>query len=205
MTIDKDFFRKVAGQFATGVTVVTTYNQGKLAGLTVNAFCSVSLDPPLILVCVDLNSTTLPVIRESGIFAVNILTSKQEHLSSCFATSTEERYEHFCHASFHTAATGAPVIDDALAFIDARVVAEYPGGDHVIFLGQVEAMGTDGSASFAHGEDRQLATSPGYNGNTPENNPENNKVPLAYYRGKYRHLTSDYLKPSLQDDKIGTR
>jgi flavin reductase (DIM6/NTAB) family NADH-FMN oxidoreductase RutF len=147
----------------------------------------------------------LPVIRESGIFAVNILTSEQEHLSSCFATSTEERYEHFCHASFHTAATGAPVLDDALAFIDARVVAEYPGGDHVIFLGQVEAMGTDGTVSFAHSEDGQLATLPGHNGNTPEINPENNKVPLAYYRGKYRHLTSDYLKPSLENDKIGTR
>ncbi len=192
MTIDKVFFRKTAGQFATGVTVVTTINQGTLAGITVNAFCSVSLDPPLILVCIDINSATLPAIRASGIFAVNMLTNEQEHLSSCFATSSEERYQHFCHASFHTAATGAPVIDDVLAFIDARVVAEYPGGDHVIFLGQVVAMGTDGQVAFADDEDRRYATLQGYNGDLP---PE--RVPLAYYRGKYRHLTSDYLKPSL--------
>ena len=193
MAIEKDFFRQVAGQFATGVTVVTTCNQGKLAGLTVNAFCSVSLDPPLILICVDLNSNTLPDIRESGIFAVNMLSNEQEHLSSCFATSTEERYEYFCHASFHTAATGAPVIDNVLAFIDARVVAEYPGGDHVIFLGQVEAMGTEGQISFAHDEDQQRAALSGYD----EDALAEPKTPLAYYRGKYRHLTSDYLKPSL--------
>ena len=193
MAIEKAFFRQVAGQFATGVTVVTTCNQGQLAGLTVNAFCSVSLDPPLILVCVDLNSITLPAIRESGIFAVNMLTNEQEHLSSCFATSTEERYEHFCHASFHTAATGAPVIDNVLAFIDARVVAEYPGGDHVIFLGQVEAMGTEDQISFAHDEDQRRAALPDYD----EDALAEPKIPLAYYRGKYRHLTSDYFKPSL--------
>ncbi len=192
MTIDKDFFRKTAGQFATGVTIVTTNNQGILAGITVNAFCSLSLDPPLILVCIDLNSATLPAIRESGIFAVNMLTNEQERLSTCFATSSQERYEDFCHASFHSAATGAPVIDDVLAFIDARVVAEYPGGDHVIFLGQVVAMGTDGQVAFANDEDRRLATLA-----ADEEDPSTEKVPLAYYRGKYRHLTSDYLKPSL--------
>src|SRR5437867_7032445 len=112
MTIEKVFFRQVAGQFATGVSVVTTRSQGVLAGLTVNAFCSVSLNPPLVLVCVDLTSATLPVIRESGVFAVNILTDKQEHLSRCFATSSQERYECFCHAGYHVATTGAPIIDD---------------------------------------------------------------------------------------------
>ena len=191
MAIDKVFFRQVAGQFATGVTVVTTCSQGILAGITVNAFCSVSLDPPLILVCIDLTSNTLPYIRESGTFVVNILTDEQEHLSRCFATSTAERYDHFCHASFHTAATGSPVIEDTLAFLDARVVAEYPGGDHVIFLGQVVAIGTDGHVDYADEEDMQLATL------TENAEGSNNKEPLAYYRGKYRHLTCDYLKPSL--------
>ena len=193
MTIEKVFFRQVAGQFATGVTVVTTCNQGKLTGLTVNAFCSVSLDPPLILICVDLNSNTLPDIRESGIFAVNMLSNEQEHLSSCFATSTEERYEYFCHASFHTAATGSPIIDDTLAFFDARIVAEYPGGDHVIFDGQVEAMGSNGQVAFANEEDRQYATIIEYERNASEEK----KLPLAYHLGQYRHLSCDYLKPSL--------
>jgi flavin reductase (DIM6/NTAB) family NADH-FMN oxidoreductase RutF len=192
MTIDTVFFRKTAGQFATGVSVVTTWSQGAPAGLTVNAFCSVSLDPPLILVCIDLNSTTLPAIRESGIFAVNILTNDQERLSRCFATSSEERYQDFCHASFHSAATGAPVLDNVLAFIDARVVAEYPAGDHIIFLGQVEAMGTDSQLAFANDEDRQYATLQVLDGDLRAE-----KIPLAYYRGEYRHLTSDYLKPSL--------
>ncbi len=192
MAIEKDFFRQVAGQFATGVTVVTTCSQGKPAGITVNAFCTVSLEPPLVLVCIDLISLTLPVIRESGSFAVNILTNEQEELSRCFAGSTEERYEHFCHASFHIAATGAPIIDDVLAFIDARVVAEYPAGDHVIFLGQVEAMGTNGHVAFAHEEDQQLADLNGH-----INEAGNEKAPLAYYRGKYRHLAYDYVKPSL--------
>jgi flavin reductase (DIM6/NTAB) family NADH-FMN oxidoreductase RutF len=191
MAIEKDFFRQVMGRFATGVTVVTAKSQEKLAGLTVNAFCSVSLNPPLVLVCVDLMSATLPVIRESGVFAVNILTDKQEHLSRCFATPSRERFECFCHAGYHVAATGAPIIDDTLAFIDARVVAEYPGGDHVIFIGQVEALGTSGQAVFADEEDREHSTVVEYGSNGTE------KVPLAYYLGQYRHLAKDYQKPSL--------
>ena len=65
-----------------------------------------------------------------------MLTEKQEELSRCFATASAERYEGFCRARYHVAATGAPIIEDTLAFVDARVVAEYPGGDHVIYLGQ---------------------------------------------------------------------
>ncbi len=193
MAIEKDFFRHVAGQFATGVTVVTAQCQGKPAGITVNAFSSVSLEPPLVLVCIDLISNTLPFIRESGAFAINILTNEQEHLSRCFATTSEERYENFCHASFHTAATGSPIIDDVLAFIDTRLVAEYPGGDHVIFLGEVMAMGTDGQIAFAHEADEANATliEDRYSGT------EEDKAPLAYYRGKYRHLACNYVKPSL--------
>src|SRR5574340_1600531 len=152
MTINTDFFRQVMGQFATGVTVVTTRSKDGLAGLTVNSFTSVSLEPPLVLICVDLYSTALPYIRASGNFAVNVLTSEQEYLSRCFATNTPDRYEHFCHASFHLAATGSPILDGTLAFIDSRIVAEYPGGDHIIFLGQVEAMGTNGYDAFAHEE-----------------------------------------------------
>src|SRR5437879_9620489 len=152
MAIEKGFFRQVMGQFATGVTVVTSCGQGKPAGITCNAFCSVSLDPPLALVCIDLISHTLPAIRESGSFAVNILTDEQEYLSRCFAGSTQERYEHFCYADFHTAATGSPIIDGSLAFIDARVVADIPGGDNVFFFGQVEAMVIIDMLAFAAGE-----------------------------------------------------
>jgi flavin reductase (DIM6/NTAB) family NADH-FMN oxidoreductase RutF len=191
MAIEKDFFRQVMGHFATGVTVVTTRSQKTLAGMTANAFCSVSLNPPLILICVDLTSATCPVIRESGVFAVNMLTDRQEYLSRCFATSSTERYEGFCYARYHVAATGAPIIDDTLAFIDARVVEAYPGGDHVIFLGQVEAIGVAGQMVFAREADREHITVVEHGSNGTE------KAPLAYYLGQYRHLSRSYRKPSL--------
>jgi len=201
MTIEKDFFRQVMGQFATGVTVVTTRSHEGLAGLTVNSFTSVSLDPPLVLICVDLYSTALPFIRDSGTFAVNILTSDQEALSRCFATTSEERFEHFCHASYHSAATGSPILDQALAFIDSRIVAEYPGGDHVIFLGQVVAMGTDGQAAFDSAEDQEHSNLAefklGEAGEAYFRSHNDQKTPLAYYRSQYRHLARDYQRPSL--------
>ena len=201
MTIEKDFFRQVMGQFTTGVSVVTARSEDGLAGLTVNSFTSVSLEPPLVLICVDVNSTALPFIRASGNFAVNILTSEQEYISQCFATTSTERYEHFCYASFHIASTGSPILDEALAFIDSRIVAEYPGGDHVIFVGLVQAMGTNGHAAYAD-EEHQVQSA--YQGLKMEEtslsnhlNHNDQKAPLVYYRGKYRHLAQDYQRPSL--------
>jgi flavin reductase (DIM6/NTAB) family NADH-FMN oxidoreductase RutF len=201
MTIEKDFFRQVMGQFTTGVTVVTTRSQDGLAGLTVNSFTSVSLEPPLVLICVDVNSTALPFIRASGNFAVNILTSEQEYLSRCFATTSSERYEHFCYASFHGASTGSPILDEALAFIDSHIVAEYPGGDHVIFVGLVEAMGTNGHAAYAdeehQGQMDLLDLEIGEVSHSNHLNHNEQKDPLVYYLGKYRHLAQDYQRPSL--------
>lgn len=194
MPIEENFFRQVMGQFATGVTIVTAHSDKGLSGLTVNSFCSVSLNPPLVLICIDLHSHTLSYIRESGSFAVNILTNQQEHLSRCFATPSQERYQQFCSASYHLAATGSPIIDGALAFIDTHVVAEYPGGDHVIFVGQVEAMGIGQQAAFAGELDKEHIDSIGQNGNAPI---EDKAAPLAYYRGQYRHLARDYQRPSL--------
>lgn len=191
MAIEQAFLRQVMGHFATGVTVVTTRSQERLAGLTVNAFCSVSLNPPLVLICVDLTSTTCAAIYESGIFAVNVLTEEQEYLSRCFAASTAERYEGFCHARYQVAATGAPIIEDTLAFLDARVVAAYPGGDHAIFLGQVVATGLAGQVVFAREEDGEHATVVEHGSNGIQ------KAPLTYYLGHYRHLSSSYQKPSL--------
>src|SRR5579859_1185616 len=192
MAIDTNLFRQVMGRFPTGVTVVTTNHQGALGGLTVSAFCSVSLEPPLILICVDLTSNTLPLIRESKAFAVNMLTNQQEHLSRCFATHSQERFEYFCSCTYHTAATGAPILDDVHAWIDARVVAEYPGGDHVIFLGQVEALGTAGQVTFSDGADTSQNTLP----TSDPAHPADEQHPLAYYRGEYRHLAKHYKKPS---------
>jgi flavin reductase (DIM6/NTAB) family NADH-FMN oxidoreductase RutF len=193
MAIEKEMFRQVMGRFATGVTVVTTKSNDVLAGLTVNAFCSVSLNPPLVLICVDNRSNTLDLLRESKKFAVNMLTAEQKDFGRGFATSSPERFEHFCHASHHIAVTGAPIIDNVLAFIDARIVEEYLAGDHTIFIGQVEAMGTAGRVTFMSEEGKEQNTLVDYNGTVPSEDPH----PLIYYKGQYRHLTEIYREPSL--------
>lgn len=194
MAPDTDFFRRVMGHFPTGVAIATTRGQAGVAGLTVNSFTSVSLNPLLVLICVDLHSQALPFFRESGVFAVNILTREQEALSTCFATSSDERYLHFCHASYTSAATGSPILDGALAFVDARISAEYPGGDHVILLGAVQAMG--------YGDARLVVpdttSAPSQNGHhTPAHT---HASPLLYYRGRYHHLLhpSHHESPPLQ-------
>lgn len=201
MATEQNFFRQVMGQFATGVTIVTTQTDDGFSGLTVNSFTSVSLDPALVLICIDLKSHTLPYLRSSGSFAVNILTKDQEELSRCFAIASSERNEYFCNAPYQVAATGSPVLDGILAFVDARIVAEYPGGDHAIFLGKVEAMGTDGKVLFLNEEGKARSTLTEWQDSSSNNTyaplPAEGNAPLAYYRGKYRHLASDYVTPSL--------
>jgi flavin reductase (DIM6/NTAB) family NADH-FMN oxidoreductase RutF len=200
MALDITFFRRVMGQFTTGVTVVTTRGQAGIAGLTVNSFTSVSLDPLLVLVCIDLRSQSLPIFRESGVFAVNILAQDQEDLSNCFATPSEERYTYFCHARHYSAVTGAPILAGTLGFVDARITAEYPGGDHVIFLGQVEAMGYAGQTLFMPGVSSEKSTlpvslnetSPNTNGNGHKETEHASASPLLYYSGKYYHLSNRY-------------
>lgn len=199
MARDTDFFRKVMGQFATGVTIATTRSQAGIAGLTVNSFTSVSLEPLLVLICVDIRSQALPFFREGGVFAVNILTQEQEALSNSFATSSDERYLHFCHASYAQAATGAPILDGVMGFVDARITTEYPGGDHVIFVGQVEAMGYDGHVLFLPGASSEQSTLPVLI-EVPNQSSNNGHIlgadrqssPLLYYRGKYHHLASTH-------------
>src|SRR5215469_9819151 len=140
MAIDIATFRAVMSRFATGVTVVTTCAGAERLGITVNAFCSVSLDPPLVLICVEQGSQVHDALIASGVFAVNFLSTDQENLSVCFAGHSEERFSNFCGVTSHTIATGAPIFDDSLGFVDCRIVATYPGGDHTIILGQVEAQ-----------------------------------------------------------------
>ncbi|HVU69124.1 MAG TPA: flavin reductase family protein [Ktedonobacteraceae bacterium] len=211
MALDITFFRRVMGQFTTGVTIVTTRSEKGIAGLTVNSFTSVSLNPLLVLVSIDLRSQSLPFLREGGIFAVNILTQEQEALARCFASSSEERYTYFCNAHHHVAATGAPILDGSLAFIDARITAEYPGGDHALFLGQVEAMGYDGQTVFLPGissasstlpvAEAEIKTGNGSNGHNGHHDhsplASSSATPLVYYHGKYRSLSSHTPQPAL--------
>jgi flavin reductase (DIM6/NTAB) family NADH-FMN oxidoreductase RutF len=139
--VDSSVFRTVMSRFATGVTVATTYLGGRRLGITVNAFASASLDPPLVLICLEKASHVHDAFVESGIFAVNFLTSEQEELSACFAGNSECRFDEFCRAASHTEATGAPVLDESLGFVDCRIEHVYDGGDHDILLGRVVALG----------------------------------------------------------------
>lgn len=164
---DAAAFRRVLGHFASGVAVVTTCQEQRRAGITVNAFCSVSLDPALVLVCIEHHNYAHDLVKATGIFAVNILASDQADVSRCFASPSAEKFDRFCGITTHEVATGAPVFDHCVAFVDCRLVSVYPGGDHSIFLGQVEALGTSGDAPllyyrarYGRLEERELGLGP---------------------------------------------
>jgi flavin reductase (DIM6/NTAB) family NADH-FMN oxidoreductase RutF len=123
-------------RFASGVTVVTTALDQNFFGLTVSAFCSVSLTPPLILVSLDLTSQTFPIIRQSGVFAVNILSVEQERLALRFA-SKDLQVKTFADIPLRVGATGTPLFEDSLARIECRLHGMYPAGDHALMLGEV--------------------------------------------------------------------
>lgn len=154
---DPAAFRFVLGHFATGVTIVTAELDGQAVGMAANSFNSVSLHPPLVLFCPAHTSTTWPLIRASGAFAVNVLGEGQEELCRRFATRRPDRFHGI---PFARAATGSPVISNALAFVDCRIEAEYTAGDHVIVVGRVVELGVlSGSAPlvFFRGGYRRLA------------------------------------------------
>ena len=130
-------FRSVMGHFPTGVTVVTAGTPEGPVGMTANAVCSLSLEPLLLLVAFDNESRTLPVVRETGRFGVNILAAGQEDLARLFASKVGER-EKFAGIP-HALHDGIPVIDGALAWIGCRLERLIEAGDHTIGSGAVEA------------------------------------------------------------------
>jgi flavin reductase (DIM6/NTAB) family NADH-FMN oxidoreductase RutF len=127
--------RDAMSRFLTGVTIVTTRGlDGAPYGLTVNSFNSVSLDPPLVLWSLDLGHDKADLFRHSGGFTVNIIAGDGMDLIRRFAATDAER---FTGTDWHWGVTGQPVLDSALASMECRLWAEYPGGDHVIFVGEV--------------------------------------------------------------------
>ena len=137
-------FRQTLGAFATGVTVITTRGEAHDYGMTATAFSSVSLDPPLVLVCIITGATGAEVIPANGVFAVNILSSKQEPLSNYFVSKDRPRgRDAFAEIPHREVATGSPVIDGVAAFVDCRLVSTHEEGDHLIFIGEVLALGVD--------------------------------------------------------------
>jgi flavin reductase (DIM6/NTAB) family NADH-FMN oxidoreductase RutF len=129
-------FRRILGHFATGVTVVTSRAGESPCGLTVNSFGSVSLDPPLILICVEQNADSHACFEAAGFFVVNVLDAERgEALSRRFATWGVD--DKFRGVAYRTEASGAPVLEDALAWLDCRIVNTVAAGDHTIFIGEV--------------------------------------------------------------------
>ncbi len=129
------------GRFATGVTVVTTKHAQGLHGMTANAFSSVSLNPPLVLVCVDHRARMHTYLPQAGVFAVNILSESQADLSDRFAGRGPQPADLFEGIRYRTGFTGCPIFEDAIAYLDCVLEASYEGGDHTIFLGRVEEAG----------------------------------------------------------------
>jgi flavin reductase (DIM6/NTAB) family NADH-FMN oxidoreductase RutF len=136
--LDPKELRRLMGHFATGVTIITTRGaDGTPYGLTANAFTSLSLDPPLCLVCVDRRAESFAHFDESKVFTVNILTSGQEELSNRFAKSGGDKFAGIETVPGHH---GAPLIADALAHIECRITDTLEGGDHVIHVGRIEHL-----------------------------------------------------------------
>lgn len=134
-TIDANHFRRACGQWATGVSIVTTADpDGKPYGLTMNAVSSLSLDPPMFLVCVDKNSDTREPMLAGGNFCVNVLTTEQQDLSNRFAKKGDDK---FVDVEWEVSASGAPRLASTLMSIACEVSEVFSGGDHDIICGTV--------------------------------------------------------------------
>lgn len=137
MGLDAAGYRKLIGHFATGVTVITTANDGLLHGMTANAITSVSLDPLLLLVCVDRQAHAYEQLLQSGRFGVNILAEDQEEISRLFATKSEPERGQLRGAAFRLGEHGTPLLEGCLAYVECEVADRFEAGDHTIFIGAV--------------------------------------------------------------------
>lgn len=158
MSIQDGDFKSILSQFATGVTVVTVQEQERIHGLTVNAFSSVSLDPKLVLICINRESRTHTFLNRGNGFSVNILSSKQENVSQLFARPGLSMEERLRNISYIEHEVGGPHFEDVIAWLSCRQEHSFPAGDHVIYVGRV----VDGDL------------------------PNANSDPLMYLRGNYR-------------------
>lgn len=142
MTISSEEFRTALSNFASGVTIVTTKDAGeKIYGITVSAFCSVSLDPPLILVCIEKSAGSHAAFAESGVFVVNVLCEDQLSYSIRFASTLEDKFDGI---KYRLGISGVPILEDSLASLECRLVNAHENGDHTIYIGQIENATVNG-------------------------------------------------------------
>ncbi|HEY2842436.1 MAG TPA: flavin reductase family protein [Bryobacteraceae bacterium] len=159
--VSPDKFRQIASHWLSGVAVVTSIGaDGKPVGMTMSAVTSLSLEPMQFLICVDNRARTLAAISSSRSFCINYLREDQEPVAVAFARSGDNKFTSFPH---HFGDTGAPVLDDTVAFVECTLEAIHPGGDHSIVVGNA-----------VHGET--------FGGD-----------PLGYHRGNYRRLPKTTL------------
>jgi 3-hydroxy-9,10-secoandrosta-1,3,5(10)-triene-9,17-dione monooxygenase reductase component len=166
--VTPDVFRAVMGRFVTGITVVTTLKDGQPQGITVNALSSVSLEPPLVMVALDRRRFITPFVRAARRYAVNVLSEDQQALSDCFAGApVEPGRDAFCGARWAPGTTGLPLLDGAIATLECTVVRTFEAGDHELFIGRVDALGSD----------------------------ERRPMPLLYYRRQYLRIQRSEATP----------
>lgn len=134
VAVEPDEFRQAMSRFASGVTVVTTEHDGQLYGLTVSAFSSLSLRPPLVLICIEKSVRAHAAIAKAERFAVNVLTAAQQEISSRFASRSDDK---FSGIPWHEGSLRVPLLDGTLAAIECRLHETLPGGDHTIYVGEV--------------------------------------------------------------------
>lgn len=162
MAVSGEQLKKVMRRYPTGVTVVTIEHDDHIHGLTVNAFASVSLDPPLVLISIGRDQHSHGLIQAAGGFTVNILSQEQAALARQFSEPVSEEGGRFQDVPHTRHLAGAPVLEGCLAYLDCRTVAAHEAGDHSIFVGRVES-----SEVLADG------------------------LPLLFFEGRYRGLGSD--------------
>jgi flavin reductase (DIM6/NTAB) family NADH-FMN oxidoreductase RutF len=158
MSLNPSEFRKAMGCFATGVTVITVDLEGAVHGMTANAFASVSLNPPLVLVCVDHNTRTHAHLHAKKRFGINVLGEDQRAISEYYARAErdQEHAETEAGARFDRTKHGTPMLHGSLAYLECRLQSAQPAGDHTIFIAEVEdAVVQEGeSLLFFRGQDR---------------------------------------------------
>lgn len=162
MKKESEDFKEVMKRFATGICVVTTKTDDQINGMTATAVSSLSMEPPLLIVCIDIKNRSHELIKKSSAFAVNVLSVDQRESSNIFATPGKDKSEYLQRLETFTRSTGSPIIKDSIAYLDCLLWSVYDGGDHSIFVGEVVDSGTlsdDPPLLYFNGDYHSLAGS----------------------------------------------
>lgn len=138
MAVDNDLFKELMRRFAAGVTLVTFNENNKFGGLTVSSFCSLSMNPPLVLICIDRKIVSHESLKNSDTFGINICNSDQGKLAWDFANSNVDKNELIKSLPHTLTDLGTPLLENCLASMECKITERHEGGDHTIFIGQIE-------------------------------------------------------------------